>query len=233
MLKQKKLIIKTQGGSLSYSDMGDVVYSGESNVSFDTPIPCSGLWYRISNTGTGTVTLNYGSGITAIGKEEQCFLIADNSSWYMSKGGAGGSPLLDWQGEWESGFVYSRYDGVSHNGSSYICLLDHSTDHEPPNDTYWGLVASIGGNWTPPKGSGVITNYGWIDNAGSIYPKKLELPCLGVTSDSFLFISIDKEKQSIATNCGLCDNVGVSADTVVFYAMTVPVDVIDFTYGRL
>jgi hypothetical protein len=48
-----------------------------------------------------------------------------------------------WQGAWSNGHAYAVGDGVSNNGSSYVCIQAH-TNHEPPNATYWNVLASKG-----------------------------------------------------------------------------------------
>ncbi len=47
------------------------------------------------------------------------------------------------KGAWSSATAYTVGDFVSHNGSSYTCI-SNSTNHEPPNATYWALLASKG-----------------------------------------------------------------------------------------
>lgn len=56
-----------------------------------------------------------------------------------------------WQGAWQTATAYVENDAVENNGSSYICISDHtsgSDDDEPGvganTDTYWDLVASAG-----------------------------------------------------------------------------------------
>lgn len=47
------------------------------------------------------------------------------------------------KGAWSSETAYTVGDFVSHNGSSYTCIAN-STGNEPPNATYWALLASKG-----------------------------------------------------------------------------------------
>ena len=54
-----------------------------------------------------------------------------------------GDPGLEWKGAWSSETAYVENDGVSHSGSSYICVLGN-TNKEPPNETYWNLLAEKG-----------------------------------------------------------------------------------------
>jgi len=51
---------------------------------------------------------------------------------------------INWEGAWSAVTDYVTGDGVSNGGSSYVCILNH-TDHEPPNATYWDLLAQAGG----------------------------------------------------------------------------------------
>ncbi len=57
------------------------------------------------------------------------------------QGVAGGSTT--WLDEWDNGTAYNVNDAVSIDGSSYICILGH-TNQEPPNPTYWNLLAQAG-----------------------------------------------------------------------------------------
>jgi hypothetical protein len=50
---------------------------------------------------------------------------------------------LVWQGNWDSGTAYVVNDAVNNDGSSYICILGH-TNQEPPNATYWDVLALQG-----------------------------------------------------------------------------------------
>ncbi|TGN80570.1 hypothetical protein EOW77_0028180 [Bradyrhizobium yuanmingense] len=47
------------------------------------------------------------------------------------------------KGAWSGATAYIVGDVVVLNGSSYVCVLDH-TNHTPPNTTYWQLLASKG-----------------------------------------------------------------------------------------
>lgn len=58
-----------------------------------------------------------------------------------AQGLAGGS--ISWKGAWSGATAYVINDGVSDNGSSYACILSH-TNHQPPNGTYWQLLADKG-----------------------------------------------------------------------------------------
>ncbi len=44
------------------------------------------------------------------------------------------------KGAWSSSTSYTIGDFVSHNGSSYTCIANH-TNQEPPNSSYWALIA--------------------------------------------------------------------------------------------
>ncbi|WP_445222134.1 hypothetical protein ACKWRH_20890 [Bradyrhizobium sp. Pa8] len=47
------------------------------------------------------------------------------------------------KGAWSGATAYASNDVVALNGSSYVCILDH-TNHTPPNSTYWQVLASKG-----------------------------------------------------------------------------------------
>lgn len=55
--------------------------------------------------------------------------------------GAAGTPK--WEGAWSGGTAYHVGDAVSNDGSSYVCNQAH-TNHEPPNASYWDVLAQQG-----------------------------------------------------------------------------------------
>lgn len=67
--------------------------------------------------------------------------------------GADGDPGLNWLGAWSGVTAYAVNDGVSNNGSSYICTAAH-TNQEPPNASYWDVFAAKG---TDGAGTGDVT----------------------------------------------------------------------------
>ena len=71
MLRQKRVALKTGSASLSYAEMGDIVCSSASSITISLPTPSPGLWYRISNVGTGTVSIG---DITTLKNTEQALL---------------------------------------------------------------------------------------------------------------------------------------------------------------
>lgn len=50
---------------------------------------------------------------------------------------------VEWQGEWSSSTTYRLNDAVSHEGSSYVCIVAH-TNHVPPDASYWQMLAGKG-----------------------------------------------------------------------------------------
>lgn len=51
--------------------------------------------------------------------------------------------ILDPIGPWDSGTTYQKGDVVSNDGTSYIAKVE-TTNNEPPNDTYWVILAEKG-----------------------------------------------------------------------------------------
>ncbi len=72
--------------------------------------------------------------------------------------GPTGLPGLLWQGQWTSQ-GYDENDTVEHEGSAYVCIQDHVSPEEPPNASYWDLVASKGD--TGEQGLQGIPGLGW------------------------------------------------------------------------
>lgn len=72
--------------------------------------------------------------------------------------GVDGLNGIVWESDWDNATAYTENDAVQHNGTSYVCILAH-TGHEPPNGTYWDVVAAKGdtgadgtdgdAGWTP------------------------------------------------------------------------------------
>jgi hypothetical protein len=60
--------------------------------------------------------------------------------------GPQGPPGIVWMGAWAVGVEYHLNNGVAHNGSSYICIRENfsSIVDEPPNATYWNVLALEG-----------------------------------------------------------------------------------------
>ena len=58
------------------------------------------------------------------------------------------APPFVWMGAWSSIVAYVVGDAVSSGGSSYICILGN-TNQEPPNATYWNLLALEGTSGVP------------------------------------------------------------------------------------
>jgi parallel beta-helix repeat protein len=66
------------------------------------------------------------------------------------------------KGEWSGSTAYTVGAIVSHNGSSYICIAN-STNQEPPNASYWAILAEKGHSFETktiaPTGSGYAADY--------------------------------------------------------------------------
>lgn len=73
--------------------------------------------------------------------------------------GPQGDPGLVWLGAWNSGTSYEVDDAVENNGSSYICTAAHS-NREPPNASYWDLLAEKGDTGAAGSGSGNVLGPG-------------------------------------------------------------------------
>lgn len=50
---------------------------------------------------------------------------------------------ITWRGAWSGATAYALNDAVGDGGASYICKLAH-TNHQPPNTTYWDVLAAKG-----------------------------------------------------------------------------------------
>jgi hypothetical protein len=70
--------------------------------------------------------------------------------------GATGATGLNWLGAWSGATAYVVDDAVDDLGSSYICILGH-TNQQPPNGTYWEVLAAAGGTITTKDEGGTLS----------------------------------------------------------------------------
>lgn len=90
-----------------------------------------------------------------------------NTSYWDTVAIKGDSGGLVWRGTWNSLTSYAVGDGVTYNGTSYICVAT-STNNAPPNVTYWNVLAEAGSDGEV-SGPAITTRYGlatWGDTAG-------------------------------------------------------------------
>jgi hypothetical protein len=64
---------------------------------------------------------------------------------------------LVWRGDWSAVTSYAVNDAVQNNGTSYICILAN-TNEEPPNASYWNILAERGDDGAAGSGSGDVTS---------------------------------------------------------------------------
>lgn len=84
MIIQRKVNIVTSNKTLDYSEIGDVICEG--SLTLNLPNPKMGLWYTFRQV-TDHTTIVAG---TQIKLNEEVTFIADDSTWYMTKGGSSG-----------------------------------------------------------------------------------------------------------------------------------------------
>ena len=89
-----------------------------------------------------TVAVTAGDWI-AVNVDSASTVVRVTLSLTFSRSGPGTLASGTWQGAWDSGTAYVVGDVVENGGSSYIAIAD-GTNHEPPDASYWGLVASKG-----------------------------------------------------------------------------------------
>lgn len=75
----------------------------------------------------------------AINQDEVPSLFPGTWDLLASKGDTG----VNWLGDWDDAVGYNPLDGVTHLGSSYVAILPN-IDDEPPNATYWQIIAAKG-----------------------------------------------------------------------------------------
>jgi hypothetical protein len=64
---------------------------------------------------------------------------------------------LIWRGQWDSLTAYEVNDAVVNNGTSYIAILDN-TNQEPPNASFWDILALRGTDGASGSGSGDVSS---------------------------------------------------------------------------
>jgi hypothetical protein len=87
----------------------------------------------------------------------------------------GGGVTMVWRGTWSSSTGYSKSDGVSYQGSSYIALNAVGPSATPPasDPTNWGLLAQAGspGATGPAGATGPQGPQGTTGNTGATGPQ--------------------------------------------------------------
>jgi len=56
------------------------------------------------------------------------------------------SYVIVWRNSWTPGTEYKKYDAVSYDGASYICMLLHTANESetPPENSLWGILSQRG-----------------------------------------------------------------------------------------
>lgn len=123
--------------------------------------------------------------------------------------GEQGEKGLQWQGAWVTETTYALDDAVSHDGSSWISLIDDNTGHEPGTHSGWGLLAQRGeqgeqgpqgiqGEQGPrglegpqgiqgPPGPGVKTIGGFVSSDGTVDGSGFSVNKVSDTSYTLIF----------------------------------------------
>jgi hypothetical protein len=107
----------------------------------------------------------------ALGQDGQWALMTNVSPWrlWYKTGGVWveqAAPAgLKWRGAWTTATGYAAADAVSSAGSSYVCILGHTSGagNAPPNATYWNLMAAQGatGSTGATGPQGVVWRGNW------------------------------------------------------------------------
>jgi hypothetical protein len=90
--------------------------------------------------------------------------------------GAAGPVGMTWEGDWIVSTAYSALDAVNNDGSSYICILAHtSAAGDEPGvgaswQTYWEVLAAAGSvsSIDVTGGTGITSSGGPITSSGAI-----------------------------------------------------------------
>jgi hypothetical protein len=94
--------------------------------------------------------------------------------------GATGPAGLTWLGAWSDATDYIVDDAVDSDGSSYICILDH-TNHQPPNGTYWEVLAAAGSS-APGTPALTLSTTNAVGAAGTVIATDATIAAFDVTA---------------------------------------------------
>jgi hypothetical protein len=138
---------------------------------------------NIVNNGDGTFTVNLTNGES---------YTTDNLTGPRGEQGEQGSQGIqglpgtpgigvEWVGEWDSGTLYGKYDGVGYQGSSYISRQPNNTNHLPTDAAWWDLWVQKGNTGATgaagadgadgqdgAPGPNMIRAMGYIASAGTV-----------------------------------------------------------------
>ena len=134
-----------------WSSVQKGAYAGGTAYTVGDFVTYSGSSYTCILNSTGNLPNNgtYWALIASVGSTG-----ATGAQGVAGNTGATGAIGMNWLGAYAGGTSYVPTDGVSYNGSSYICILA-STGNVPTNGTYWNLVALKG---TDGAGAGTVTD---------------------------------------------------------------------------
>ena len=102
-----------------------------------------GEWNDITAYVPNDVVFSDGSSYVAVAAITNNQPPSDKWNLVAQKGSGGGGGGTNWRGAWSGSTAYAVSDGVTHNGTSYVCTTAH-TNHEPPNASYWDVLAAGG-----------------------------------------------------------------------------------------
>ena len=102
-----------------------------------------GEWNDITAYVPNDVVFSDGSSYVAVAAITNNQPPSDKWNLVAQKGSGGGGGGTNWRGAWSGSTAYAVGDGVTHNGTSYVCTTAH-TNHEPPNASYWDVLAAGG-----------------------------------------------------------------------------------------
>ena len=133
--------------------------------------------------------------------------------------GANGTPV--WKGQWLVGTAYVLGDAVYDLGSSYVCNnVAGSTGNEPPNPTYWDVLAAGENTSDAADISGTAGDIFWaMPDRGTC--KRVVIQLVGFTKASTTAISFPVSFTNAPTLS--CNNTSLVIDTLSTSGITIPV----------
>lgn len=133
-------------------------------------------------------------------------------------GAAGADGDITWQGAWATSTAYTTNQAVEHNGSSYVCILNHtaSASDEPGVGgswtTYWDLMASKGDVGNPVFGSEAhnVEDNTLSSTTSGTYVLKMSLTTASIPAGDYMIMwtaeqSTDKASGAVSARVQIDD----------------------------
>ena len=130
---------------------------------------------NIVNNGDGTFTVSLTNG-TAYTTDNLTGPKGEQGEQGLQ--GVQGNPAMpgtgvEWVGQWDSATLYTKYDAVGYQGSSYISKQNNNTNHMPTDTNWWDLWVEKGDQGLQGiqgvPGPNMIVAMGFVGSLGTLF----------------------------------------------------------------